>query len=253
MPHIPISPAILYWGTPVVLVTTTNPAPEPNPSSTSPTQRAAPANIGPISSAWWLGHCCMLGLDASSATTQNLLCSRQCVLNLPSDDMAPVVNALARTTGTPSLPPHKLAMGYRYEGDKFRAAGLTPLPSSLVAPPRIAQCPVAMECEVAKVHTFMEHDAERAGFVVAVECKVVKIWIDERLKMEGYRNRVDPDLWRPLIMSFQELYGLSGRRKDRESVLGAVEEENYRILAAGSSGEAEGDTIRSGFLPEEGQ
>ena len=100
----------------------------------------------------------MLGLDASSATTRNLLRTRQCVLNLPSDDMAPAVNAIARTTGTPELPPHKAAWGYRYEADKFAAAGLTPVPSTLVAPPRIAECPVAMECEVRKVHDFMEDD-----------------------------------------------------------------------------------------------
>lgn len=232
MGHVPISPAILYWGTPVVLITTTNPQPSATSSSTA-APAPAPTNIGPMSSVWWLGHRCMLGLDASSATTQNLLRTRQCVLNLPSESMAPVVNALARTTGTPTLPPHKVAMGYRYEPDKFTAAGLTPLHSSFVIPPRIAECPVAMECEVKKVHSFMQDDEGKGGFIVAIECEVVKIWIEQGLKMQGHKNRVDPDLWRPLIMSFQELYGLGGVKKERESVLGRIEEENYRILSRG--------------------
>ena len=70
--HIPIEPSILYFGTPVVLVSTLNPDGSPN--------------VAPISSAWWLGWNCMLGMGARSQTPQNLLRERECVLNLPSVD-----------------------------------------------------------------------------------------------------------------------------------------------------------------------
>jgi hypothetical protein len=84
--HSTISPAIFYWGTPVVLITTEN------PDSTF--------NIAPMSSAWWLGNRCMLGLGAISQTTINLLRTKQCVLNLASDNMSDAINALALTTGS---------------------------------------------------------------------------------------------------------------------------------------------------------
>ena len=40
-------------------------------------------------------------------------------------------------------------------------------------------------------------------------------------------NRVDPDKWQPLIMSFQEFYGLSPR-KAHESRLAEIPERLYR-------------------------
>jgi len=48
--HTVIDPAILYFGTPVVLVSSTNVDGSPN--------------LAPMSSAWWLGHSCMLGFGA---------------------------------------------------------------------------------------------------------------------------------------------------------------------------------------------
>ena len=53
---IAIEPAILYFGTPVVLISTLN------DDGTS--------NLAPMSSAFWLGWRCILGLDASSKNTE---------------------------------------------------------------------------------------------------------------------------------------------------------------------------------------
>ena len=44
--------------------------------------------------------------------------------------------------------------------------------------------------------------------------------------MDGEPNRIDPDKWRPLILSFQEFYGLGP--KLRASRLGTVPEALYR-------------------------
>jgi flavin reductase (DIM6/NTAB) family NADH-FMN oxidoreductase RutF len=88
--HTTIEPSILYFGTPVVLVSTLN-----DDGST---------NIAPMSSAWWLGWSCMLGLDASSKTTENLRRNHECVLNLPADHNVSNVNRLAMLTGSQSVP-----------------------------------------------------------------------------------------------------------------------------------------------------
>ena len=98
-------PAILYFGTPVVLVSTLN--------------EDGSANLAPMSSAWWLGKSCMLGFGARSKTPDNLRRTGECVLNLPSVHQVGAVDQLARLTGSEPVPPHKLAMGYQHERDKF--------------------------------------------------------------------------------------------------------------------------------------
>src|ERR1700761_288455 len=107
--HIAMEPSILYFGTPVVLLSTLN--------------EGGSANLAPMSSAWWLGWDCMLGLGAKGHTAQNLLREREAVLNLPSAAMVANVNRLAKLTGSNPVPPHKIAMGYRHEKDKFLTAG----------------------------------------------------------------------------------------------------------------------------------
>jgi flavin reductase (DIM6/NTAB) family NADH-FMN oxidoreductase RutF len=120
--HTVIDPAILYFGTPVVLISTMN--------------EDGSANLAPMSSAWWLGRSCMLGLGARSLTPAKILRTKECVLNLPSVHEVAAVNRLAKTTGSDPVPPYKQAMGYRHERDKFHIAGLTPVVSDCVSPPR---------------------------------------------------------------------------------------------------------------------
>src|SRR3954454_12581185 len=101
----PANPRSLYLGTPVVLISTTN--------------ADGSYNLAPMSSAFWLGWRCMLGLSAASKTTHNMQRTRECVLNLPSVDLVGAVNRLARTTGSNPVPEVKLRRGYRFEREKF--------------------------------------------------------------------------------------------------------------------------------------
>lgn len=218
--HVPISPAILYWGTPVVLISSLN--------------EDGTTNIAPMSSAFWLGHRCMVGLAAASKTPQNIQRTGQCVLNLASDDMFAAVNALACTTGTEKVGPSKLSRGYRYVADKWTCSGLTPQKSDIVAPLRVQECPVQMECKFVAQHDLFKDTSDRGGLVVSFELQILRVHVIEELKMQGYPNRIDPDKWRPMIMSFQELYGLHGQKLG-ESVLGRIPEEKYRPLAVGFS------------------
>ena len=125
--HLPSEPAILYFGTPVVLVSTLNADGTPN--------------LAPISSVFWLGWRGVLGLAAPSQTTQNLLRTGQCVLNLPSVDLVGAVNRLALATGADPVPAGKQQKGYRTVRDKFGLAGLTHVAADTVAPPRVQECP----------------------------------------------------------------------------------------------------------------
>ena len=46
------------------------------------------------------------------------------------------------------------------------------------------------------------------------------------LLVPGERDRIDPDKWRPLIMSFQQFYGLTPRLQ--QSTLATIPESAYR-------------------------
>jgi len=64
-------------------------------------------NLAPISSAWWLGWSCMLGLGQMGQTSDNLIRTRECVINLPSEDLVTHVDRLALTTGKNPVPERK--------------------------------------------------------------------------------------------------------------------------------------------------
>jgi len=210
--HQSAEPSILYFGTPVVLISTTN--------------ENGSYNLAPISSIFWLGWRCIIGISAFSKTTENLLRTRQGVLNLPSVDQAHHVNALALTTGSNPVPEGKQKKGYRYESDKFGVAQLTPAPSETVDAPRVMECPVQMEVVVENVHSLAEQYPDQRGRILTLELRVTRIHLEESIIMEGHPNRVDPDKWRPLIMSFQEFYGLG--EKVHSSRLGTIPESEYR-------------------------
>lgn len=192
--HKTIDPAILYFGTPVVLVSTVNEDGTPN--------------LAPMSSAWWLRKSCMLGFDPTSKTPANLLRTGECVLNLPSADLVDRVDRLALLTGANPVPAHKQAWGYRGEADKFGVAGLTPIPSQQVAAPRVAECAVQLEAILEAAHPFGTGGGSTARPIRAIEVRVVRVHVDEEILAEDSENRIDPLKWRPLIMSFRQFFGL---------------------------------------------
>jgi flavin reductase (DIM6/NTAB) family NADH-FMN oxidoreductase RutF len=201
--HQVIHPKILYFGTPVVLVSTLN--------------EDGTANLAPMSSAWWLGWSCMLGLDETSKTTENLRRERQCVLNLPSANLVDAVDRLALLTGSCVVPEHKKRRRYRYEPEKFAAARLTSMPADLVRPPRVAECAIQLEALVERIHPFGDPDLG----VVAIEARIVRVHAEEHLLVAGNENYIDPEKWSPLIMNFCEFFSLS-EQKLRPSRLAQV-------------------------------
>lgn len=209
---ITIDPAILYWGTPVVLVSTVN-------EDNSP-------NLAPMSSAWWLGWGCMLGFTESAKSVKNIRRTGECVLNLPSSSLANAVNRIAKTTGNNPVPPDKAWLGFEHVADKFGRAELTPLPSINVAAPRAAECDVQMEATVEKIHAYGATNPGIRTKIAAIELRIVAVHVNPGIVHSDDPKRIDPDLWRPLIMNFREFYGLG--EKLVPSKLAQVPEERWR-------------------------
>jgi flavin reductase (DIM6/NTAB) family NADH-FMN oxidoreductase RutF len=99
-------------------------------------------------------------LSGRNYSFEALTRTRECVLNIPTADLAQKVVKVGNSSG------RKL--------DKFKAFGLTPLPASQVAPPLIAECYANLECRV--VDTRM---VNRYNFFVL---EVVKAWVDPAQK-----------------------------------------------------------------------
>ncbi|MGW6711774.1 flavin reductase family protein [Streptomyces globisporus] len=184
--HVTVTPSILYFGTPVVLLSTEN--------------ENGSFNLAPMSSAWALGHVIVLGLGADGQTAHNLRSRCDLVVNLPAPTQWPAVERLAPLTGRTPVPVGKRG-SFRFEPDKFAAAGLRPQPSELVRPPRVAECPMQLEARVARAQP------DVSGEFLIVEARVLKVHADPRIVVSGSQH-IDPAAWSPLIYNFRHYYGL---------------------------------------------
>lgn len=101
--------------------------------------------------------CIVSGRDFSFAA---LKATRQCVLNIPTVELAEKVVGCGNTSGRTV--------------DKFQRFGLTAVPATLVVPPLIDECYANLECQVIDTRL-----VNRFNFFVL---EVVKAWIDRAHK-----------------------------------------------------------------------
>jgi len=101
---------------------------------------------------------CVVSADDFSFAALNA--TRQCVLNIPTVELAAQVVGCGNSTGA--------------QLDKFARFGLTPVPASEVAAPLIAECYANLECRV--VDTRLKN---RYNFFVL---EVVQAWTDPSVK-----------------------------------------------------------------------
>ena len=185
-----IRPKILYFGTPVALITTIDENGHPN--------------IGPMSSVWALGYKLVLGLGCDGKTFSNLINQKECVVNMPSANLHENVERIARLTGANPVPEDKKAL-YRYEADKFTAGGFSAMDSEIVRPPSIVDCPIQLEA-VLEHYSILDFGADGQPHTAAVTVKVVNVRAYEDI-VTG-TDHIDPTKWSPLIYNFRHYYGL---------------------------------------------
>lgn len=192
LPFVTITPKILYFGTPVALVSTVN--------------EDRSANLAPMSSFWALGWTMMLGWLTDTKTLQNFEARPDCVVNLPTPEMWPQVERLAPLTGQNPVPARKQKQ-FRFEPGKFKAGGFTAIPSEQVAALRVAECPVQLEARARKIHR-LEGDArlKELGGGAAVEVEILRVHV--RADLVIGENHISADKWSPLIYNFRHYFGL---------------------------------------------
>jgi hypothetical protein len=85
---------------------------------------------------------------------------------------------------------------------------------------------VQLEAKLAHVHELAQDEKVWRG-ARAIEVRITRVHAHPAIMMEGEPNRIDPDRWRPLIMSFAQFYGLTPE-KLRRSELGQIPERYYK-------------------------
>jgi flavin reductase (DIM6/NTAB) family NADH-FMN oxidoreductase RutF len=192
MDFLTIEPKILYFGTPVALISSLN-----EDEST---------NLAPMSSFWALGWTLVLGLLDETKTAENMERHRECVVNLPRPEMWPQVEKLAPLTGKDPVPDLK-AEQFRFEKRKFKASGLTAIASEQVKPMRAKECPVQMEAHVTKMHRLQGEKLNKLGGGWAAEVEIVSVHVSREFVLE--EKYIDPAKWSPLIYNFRHYFRLS--------------------------------------------
>jgi flavin reductase (DIM6/NTAB) family NADH-FMN oxidoreductase RutF len=133
-------------------------------------------------------------------TLRNVTATSEFVYQIASDDLCERLNMSAA-----DFPP---------EISEFEWAGLTPIPSDLVAPPRVQEAPVAYEARVVDIQRI----GQTQNFMIAGE--IIRVHVAERV-LTG--TRVDPEKLRPLAR-------LAGSKFARPGEVFSMERPKYQNL-----------------------
>lgn len=124
-----------------------------------------------------------------------------------------------------------------HDVSEFALTGLTPAPSLVVAPPRVAESPAALECRLWKTVTLPGADGDRMHVVVFGE--VVALYIDDRAVHDG---RVDTAGLRPLARMGYMDYAIVTRETTFSLARPEVGSGGTGAVVTGSVRKTHGDT-----------
>ncbi|HVT99160.1 MAG TPA: flavin reductase family protein [Acidobacteriaceae bacterium] len=133
------------------------------------------------------------GPRPSKDTLHNVLATNEFVVNIVSEEFAGQMNATSAEVGP--------------EVDEFELAGLTPMASELVKPPRVAESHIHMECRLRQVL----HISDRPGGGSLILGDVLRFHIDQAI-VDNYK--VDPQKLRAIGRMGGPTYVRTGDRFD---------------------------------------
>lgn len=120
-----------------------------------------------------------LGPGSRAGVNKDSLCNIKAtgefVVNLVNRGLAETANACSGEWGP--------------EVDEWDVAGVTPVPSEVVAPPRVAEAPAALECRARQVLELGDHERASNNLIVAWVVRVHVI--DEAMPSEGFLPHAD--------------------------------------------------------------
>ena len=122
------------------------------------------------------------GPRPSKDTLTNILATREFVVNIVSEEFAEKMNAASASV--PS------------EVDEFTLSGLTPLPSEIVRPPRVAESHAQMECRLRQTVPIPNGSGDTNTVIFG---DVLCFHVDEAVLLEGGGGyKIDPEKLRAI-------------------------------------------------------
>ena len=112
-------------------------------------------------------------------TLNNVLETKQFVVNMATEELVEAMNA-----SSVNLPP---------EGNEFEYAGLTPIASDLISPPRVKESPISFECEL--VHHYSLEGHKDGGATIMIG-RIVMFHVDESVLLPDYK--INQETYRPI-------------------------------------------------------
>ncbi len=119
------------------------------------------------------------GGNINKDTLDNVLTNKQFVVNIVTEDLVEKMNLTSK-----AIPSTE---------SEFELAGLTPIPSIKIKPPRVKECVVTMECEM--VHHYFLEDHTNGGACVIIG-RIVMFHIDESVLLEDFK--INLETYRPV-------------------------------------------------------
>jgi flavin reductase (DIM6/NTAB) family NADH-FMN oxidoreductase RutF len=112
--------------------------------------------------------------NSNKDTLNNVLATKQFVVNMVTEDLVEQMNLTSQPIAA--------------NESEFELAGLTPIASSLVKPPRVKECKITMECEM--VHHYKLENSKTGGATIVIG-KIVLFHIDESVLLENYKINIE--------------------------------------------------------------
>jgi flavin reductase (DIM6/NTAB) family NADH-FMN oxidoreductase RutF len=112
--------------------------------------------------------------NSNKDTLNNVLATKQFVVNMVTEDLAEQMNMTSQP-----IPANE---------SEFELAGLTPIASVKVKPPRVLECKITMECEL--VHHYNLENSKSGGATIIIG-KIVMFHIDESVLLDNYKINLE--------------------------------------------------------------
>lgn len=119
------------------------------------------------------------GQNANKDTLNNVLATKQFVVNMVTEELTEQMNSTAQ-----GIPTHE---------SEFDLAGLTPIPSLKIKPPRVKESPITMECEL--VHHYTLEDNKFGGSTILVG-RIVMFHVAENVLLDDFK--IDLSTYKPV-------------------------------------------------------
>jgi len=117
--------------------------------------------------------------NTNKDTLNNVLATKQFVVNMATEDLVEAMNA-----SSVNMSP---------DGNEFEYAGLTPIASDLIAPPRVKESPISFECEL--VHHYSLEGHKDGGATIMIG-RIVMFHVDESVLLPDYK--INQETYRPI-------------------------------------------------------